>query len=109
MPAPASSMCPPAVTVCPPGIPSVRPAGNSFVHPGQLGGEMGEDERKQQGIRSLPEDLFEAIGAAGESKLLREVLGEHVHEYLLRSKREEWDLFKSYVSPMELERYLPIL
>ena len=71
--------------------------------------EMGEDERRSQGIRSLPEDLFEAIGAAAESKLLREVLGEHVHEYLLRSKREEWDLFKSYVSPMELERYLPIL
>ena len=40
---------------------------------------------------------------------LRSVLGEHVHEYLLRSKREEWDLFKSYVSPFELQRYLPIL
>ena len=71
--------------------------------------EMSVDERRSAGIRSLPEDLFEAINAASGSALLREVLGEHVHEYLLRSKREEWDLFKSYVSPFELERYLPIL
>ena len=36
-------------------------------------------------------------------------LGDHVHEYLIRNKREEWDAFKAYVSPFELERYLPIL
>jgi transposase len=38
-----------------------------------------------------------------------EALGDHVHEYLIRNKREEWDAFKAYVSPFELERYLPIL
>ncbi len=41
--------------------------------------------------------------------MLRTALGEHVHEYLMRNKREEWDSFKAYVSPYELERYLPIL
>ncbi|MDP9302224.1 MAG: glutamine synthetase [Actinomycetota bacterium] len=41
--------------------------------------------------------------------MLREALGEHVHEFLIRNKREEWDGFKSYVTPYELERYLPIL
>jgi glutamine synthetase len=41
--------------------------------------------------------------------VLREVLGDHVHEYLMRNKRREWDSFKSYVTPYELERYLPIL
>ena len=71
--------------------------------------EMTEAERAKAGIRSLPEDLYEAIRAAESSDLLRETLGEHVHEYLLRSKRQEWDLFKSYVSPFELQRYLPIL
>ena len=36
-------------------------------------------------------------------------LGDHVHEYLIRNKREEWDSYKAYVTPYELERYLPIL
>jgi glutamine synthetase len=71
--------------------------------------EMTSDERRAAGIRSLPEDLNEAIRAAEDSKLLRECLGEHVHEFLIRNKREEWDAYKSYVSPFELERYLPIL
>jgi glutamine synthetase len=71
--------------------------------------EMGEDERRAAGIRSLPEDLYEAIELAAESKLLRDVLGEHVHEYLIRNTREEWDGYKAYVTPYEMERYLPIL
>jgi glutamine synthetase len=71
--------------------------------------EMGEDERAAAGIRSLPEDLVEAIRLAEGSQVLRDALGEHVHEYLIRNKREEWDAYKAYVSPYELERYLPIL
>ena len=71
--------------------------------------EMTADERRAAGIRSLPEDLNEAIRTAEESKLLRECLGDHVHEFLIRNKREEWDAYKSYVSPFEVQRYLPIL
>ena len=50
-----------------------------------------------------------AIRLAERSDILRESLGAHVHEYLIRNKREEWDAFKAYVTPYELERYLPIL
>jgi glutamine synthetase len=32
-----------------------------------------------------------------------------VLEFLLRNKREEWDDYRSHVTPYELERYLPIL
>jgi glutamine synthetase len=71
--------------------------------------EMTDEERRAAGIRSLPENLSEAIHLAAESKVLREGLGEHVVEFLLRNKREEWDAYKSYVTPFELERYLPIL
>ena len=71
--------------------------------------EMTEAEREAAGIRSLPEDLVEAIHLAEQSDVLRETLGGHVHEFLIRNKREEWDAFKAYVSPFELERYLPIL
>ncbi|HEY1332243.1 MAG TPA: glutamine synthetase family protein [Actinomycetota bacterium] len=71
--------------------------------------EMSEAERRAAGIEALPEDLYEAIQTAERSELLREALGDHVFEYLIRNKREEWDAYKSYVTPYELERYLPLL
>jgi glutamine synthetase len=71
--------------------------------------QMTEEERRATGIRSLPENLVEAIHLAADSKVVREALGDHVHEFLIRNKREEWDGYKSYVTPYELERYLPIL
>jgi glutamine synthetase len=71
--------------------------------------EMTDVEREDAGIHSLPEDLIDAIRLAEGSDLLKEALGEHVHEYLIRNKREEWDAFKAYVSPFELQRYFPVL
>ncbi len=71
--------------------------------------EMTGEELRLAGIASLPEDLHEAIQLADGSKVLRDALGDHVHEYLIRNKREEWDGYKTYVTPYELERYLPIL
>jgi glutamine synthetase len=71
--------------------------------------EMTEEERAAAGIRSLPEDLHQAIRLAEGSEVLRDVLGEHVHGYLIRNKREEWDAFKAHVTPYEQARYLPIL
>ena len=71
--------------------------------------EMSEAERRAAGIDSLPEDLYEAIAVAEQSDMLREALGDHVVEYLVRNKREEWDEYKAYVTPFELERYLPLL
>ncbi|MGH2677797.1 MAG: glutamine synthetase, partial [Actinomycetota bacterium] len=71
--------------------------------------EMSEEERREAGIEALPEDLFEAIGVAESSELLHEALGGHVFEELGRNKRAEWDAYKAYVTPYELERYLPLL
>src|SRR3989449_4379788 len=52
--------------------------------------EMSEEERRAAGIQSLPQDLYEAIAAAERSELVRETLGDHVLEFLVRNKREEW-------------------
>ncbi|MEX2274127.1 MAG: glutamine synthetase family protein [Actinomycetota bacterium] len=71
--------------------------------------EMTSEERRAAGIATLPMDLNEAIRTAEDSKVLRKALGEHVHEFLIRNKREEWDAFKTIVTPYELERYLPLL
>jgi glutamine synthetase len=71
--------------------------------------EMTEQERRAAGITQLPDDLYEALREMEGSDLVAETLGEQVFEYLLRNKRAEWDQYKSYVSPYEVERYLPIL
>jgi glutamine synthetase len=71
--------------------------------------EMTESERRAAGIARLPDDLFEAITEMESSDLVAETLGEQVFEYLLRNKRAEWDAYKGYVSPYEVERYLPVL
>ncbi|MFN2614717.1 MAG: glutamine synthetase family protein, partial [Actinomycetota bacterium] len=70
---------------------------------------LSPDERAARGIVSLPEDLAEAIHEMERSELVAEALGEHVFEEFLRNKRLEWDGYRSYVSPFELERYLPLL
>ena len=71
--------------------------------------EMSTRERQARGIEHLPENLYEALREMENSELVAETLGEEVFEYLLRNKRAEWDHYKSYVSPYELERYMPIL
>jgi glutamine synthetase len=70
---------------------------------------MTEAERRAEGIASLPENLFEAVEAMEGSQLLRDALGDHVFEYFIRNKRAEWESYKAYVSPWEIERSLPIL
>jgi len=57
----------------------------------------------------LPSNLNEAIIAMEQSELVRETLGEHVFEYVLRNKRAEWNDYSRQVTAYELDRYLPIL
>jgi len=70
---------------------------------------MGEERREKVGIRSLPEDLLEAIKSTEKSRLVRECLGERVFEYFIRNKKVEWDEYKAQVTQHEIDRYLPIL
>ncbi|MGH7550570.1 MAG: glutamine synthetase family protein [Gemmatimonadota bacterium] len=71
--------------------------------------EMGEDERRELAIESLPEDLGHAIQLASESELVRETLGDHVFEQFVRNKRVIWSEARAWVSRHEVEYYLPIL
>ncbi|MGI8426838.1 MAG: glutamine synthetase family protein [Actinomycetota bacterium] len=71
--------------------------------------EMTPQERLAAGIDSLPEDLHEAVQICESSELVRSTLGEHTFEWFIRNKTSEWNDHKSYVTPYELERYLPIL
>ena len=71
--------------------------------------EMTEAERAKAGIDSLPEDLYQAIKEFEKSTFVREALGDHVCDYLVRNKWAEWDEYKKLVTPYEISRYLPVL
>jgi glutamine synthetase len=70
---------------------------------------MSVPERRALGIDSIPDTLEDALELMEGSELLAEALGEHVFEYFLRNKRDEWEEYKAYVTPFELKRYLPML
>jgi glutamine synthetase len=71
--------------------------------------EMTPEERAVEGIGALPQSLKEAVDVMENSELVAEALGEHVFDYVIRNKREEWDDFKTYVTPFEIDRYLGVL
>ncbi len=66
-------------------------------------------ERKATGIKELPRNLDEAIRLMEESELVADTLGEHVYEYFLRNKRNEFNAYRHQVTPWELERHIRVL
>ena len=70
---------------------------------------LSESERKALGIQPLPRNLSEAISIAESSELLAETLGEHVFDFFLRNKRNEWEEWRSQVTQFERDKMLPTL
>jgi len=60
-------------------------------------------QREQQGIESLPHDLYDAVQAAAGSDLIRSTLGTEVLDKLLETKLEEYDGYRLHVSNREFE------
>ncbi len=70
---------------------------------------MSEEERREIGIESLPEDLFDAIKITEASELVRKALGDHVFTWFIKNKKMEWDEYKGQITQYELKKYLSIL
>ncbi len=70
---------------------------------------MTKEERESHRIDSMPESLGEALHHFRNSKLMKEILGEHVFNNFITVKQREWDAFRSHVTEWEINRYLPIL
>ena len=70
---------------------------------------LSDGERVALGIEPLPDSLARATSVMERSELLAEILGEHVFDFFLRNKKEEWSEYRRRVTPFELERYLPLL
>jgi len=68
-----------------------------------------ERERQALGLEQLPKSLYDAIGIAERSELLAETLGEHVFDFFLRNKRQEWEEYRGQVSAFERDRMLPVI
>ena len=68
--------------------------------------EMSDADLTKLGIDQLPQSLSESLRVMERSVLVQEALGEHIFEWFLRNKRNEWRAYKAHVSSFEYERYL---
>lgn len=65
-----------------------------------------EDELARRQINLLPGSLGEALDEFRRDEVLQAGLGPHVYERFLEAKTIEWNEYRIYVSPWELDRYL---
>ncbi len=68
--------------------------------------QLTDAERIAEGIDTLPQSLSDALDEMERSELVAEALGEHVFEWFIRNKRNEWMDYKTNVTQFELDRYL---
>jgi glutamine synthetase len=71
--------------------------------------KMEMSEREHRGLVALPGNLFEAIEETEKSRLIKEVLGEHIFSRFLINKKKEWEDYRIQVTSHEIRRYLPVL
>ena len=83
-------------------LPLMPEATNNIFH-------MSDAELESAGINILPGTLGEAIDLFENSELMKEVLGEHIHEFYVANKRKEWDEYRMQVTEWELDKYLSII
>ncbi|MBC7518723.1 MAG: glutamine synthetase [Microbacteriaceae bacterium] len=70
---------------------------------------LSDAERKALGYAQLPASLDRAVSLMEESELVAETLGEHVFNYVLLNKRQEWREYRAQVTPFELKSNLATL
>jgi glutamine synthetase len=71
--------------------------------------ELTDSQLAALGIGQLPQSLSDSLKVMERSELVREALGEHIFEWFLRNKRNEWRGYKTHVSAYEIDRYLRAL
>ncbi len=68
--------------------------------------KMDDKARKRAKITSLPGSLYEALELMKKSKVVKSALGEHIFNEFISAKAKEWENFRTYVSPWEVDKYL---
>ena len=67
------------------------------------------EQRREQGIVSLPETLGEAVDELSRSELARKALGPHIFDRYIEIKRKEWDEYRVQLTDWEMKKYLAVL
>lgn len=67
---------------------------------------LSEEVRKDLGVKSLPENLYEATLALEKSEFMQGVLGEHISKKYIEAKKLEWENYRTQVTQWELDQYL---
>jgi len=70
---------------------------------------LSDGERRALGIKPLPTSLADATRVMQTSELAAETLGEHVFDFVLRNKTQEWSDYRAQVTDYELSTFLPLL
>ncbi len=68
--------------------------------------DLTKKEREENGIETLPSAINESAEYLENDELLKNTLGEHVHDNILRIARAEWDAYRAQVHDWEIQRYL---
>ncbi|WP_406655576.1 glutamine synthetase family protein [Methanolobus sp. ZRKC2] len=68
--------------------------------------DMTPQQLKERSIETLPTTISESAEYLEKDELLREKLGAHVHDNILRLAKAEWDDYRKQVHEWEVKRYL---
>ncbi|MGA7353959.1 MAG: glutamine synthetase family protein [Candidatus Cybelea sp.] len=68
--------------------------------------DLGERERRESGIRTLPKSLRQAIAELDGDAVVRAALGDHLYHAFRDAKLEEYERYRRAVHPWEREQYL---
>ena len=68
--------------------------------------KMNDEERRREGIKSLPVNLREALECLKASRVMRDALGPHIFDKYIEGKEHEWDSYRTAVTDWEIDNYL---
>lgn len=60
----------------------------------------------EAGYTPLPRSLKEALDVFEDSQFMKDALGDHIHSFFLKKKRNEWHKFESTITEWEIKHYL---
>lgn len=60
----------------------------------------------EAGYTPLPRSLKEALDVFEDSQFMKDALGEHIHSFFLKKKRDGWHKFESTITEWEIKHYL---
>lgn len=68
--------------------------------------ELTDRQMVEAGYTPLPRSLKEALDVFEDSQFMKDALGEHIHSFFLKKKRDEWHKFESTITEWEIKHYL---